>query len=335
VSAVVTVLNDREGLEELLPALEGQTVAPEEVILVDGGSNDGTQEVLAAWHPAEFPVRLLHEPGTNIAAGRNAGIRAARTPWIACTDAGCRPDPGWLDALDRAAQDADIVAGLFVVEGESLFERAAALTHYPIPDELGDSSFLVRASHRLFGRNYRREHAGGRSMAFSKEAWKAAGGFPVLQYAGEDLAFSLAAISRGFRAALATDAVIRWRPRSTWTDTARMFFVYCRGDVRSPPRARHVMRLTAWTFGPLVVIRGSPRARTIVLGGVLAYLALPFRRAWKRRLPLPAWWMIPALVGLKDVSQIAGAIAGLLDAARGVPQPSPDAAARRHPQARA
>jgi cellulose synthase/poly-beta-1,6-N-acetylglucosamine synthase-like glycosyltransferase len=322
-SVVVTVRNDEFDLRELLAALEAQTRAPEEVVVVDGGSIDGTLDVLRGWRPERFPVRVLVEPGSNIAQGRNAGIRAAQSEWIACTDAGCRPDPGWLDALAAGAAHAEIVAGIFVAEGESPFERAVALTHYPTRDELGSPSLAVRLSHRLFGRDFRGYQAGGRSMAFSKAAWEAVGGYPDLQYAGEDLAFSAAVIDSGFRSVLAPAAAIRWRPPATWSDTAKMFFTYCRGDVRSPPRGRHGLRLVVWTLGPALVIRGGWRAAALIGAGALAYMWLPLQRARQAGFPLRHRWMIPAAIAVKDVSQLAGAAAGLGDVIKGVEQPNP------------
>jgi len=332
-SLVVTVRNDRAGLQELLPALEAQTVAPAELIVVDGGSVDGTLEVLREWTTDRFPVRVELEPGSNIAQGRNAAVRLASCEWIACTDAGCRPDPGWLAALSAAAEEADIVAGVFVAEGRTPFEEIASLTHYPVPEELDGASPLVEASHRLFGRDFRGHQAGGRSMAFSKAAWEAAGGFPDVQYAGEDLAFTAAVLERGFRSTLAEDAVIRWRPPATWRATALMFFTYCRGDVRSPPRLRHLLRVVAWTLGPLLAVRAGRRGRVAVAGAALAYCGLPVHRARRAQVALRHWWRIPAAVAVKDVSQILGAAAGIADAVRGAPQPNPHPAPAHAPGA--
>ena len=56
----------------------------------------------------------------------------------------------------------------------------------PVPDELDQPGTLVRVSHRLFGRQYLASQAGGRSMAFHRDVWRAVGGFPEIQYAGED-----------------------------------------------------------------------------------------------------------------------------------------------------
>src|SRR4051812_46528895 len=108
VSVVVTVLNDRGAVMELLDALAAQTRLPDEVVVVDGGSSDGTLELLEA-RPG---VSVLRAPGANISAGRNLGIRSAAHSRIACTDAGCRPAPGWLAALADALEEMEFAAGV-------------------------------------------------------------------------------------------------------------------------------------------------------------------------------------------------------------------------------
>jgi hypothetical protein len=215
------------------------------------------------------------------------------------------------------------VAGTFAVEGDAPFELALAYAHYPLTDELSESSSLVRLSHWLFGRSFRPDHAGGRSMAFSRAVWEAAGGFPEHVYAGEDLAFSARAVALGFRNALAEDALVKWRPRMTWLANARMFAIYARGDIRTRGRARHLARLAAWTGGPALALRGGRLGRALVFTAAAAYAWLPLRRANRAGLPVRDWWRIPALIALKDLSQLTGAAVGLIDAARGVPQPAP------------
>jgi glycosyltransferase involved in cell wall biosynthesis len=322
VSLIVTVRNDRQGFAELLEGIAAQTEMPDEIVIVDGGSEDGTLQELDVRRADLPPVRVLVAPEANIAAGRNIAVREARHDWIACTDAGCRPVPGWLAAFRHAAERADIAAGTFVVEAETPLDRAVACAHYPVLEEVHDSNPLVRLSHRLFGRDFRAEQAGGRSMAFSRAAWDDAGGFREHVHAGEDLAFSAAAIERGFRPMLVEDATVYWRPRTTWFETARMFATYTRGDIRTKGRTRHLARLAAWCGGSALVMRGGTPGRTVVAAGAAAYLWLPMRRA-RRSLPVNEWWRVPALVALKDLSQLAGAAVGLVDAGRGVPQPRP------------
>src|SRR5436305_12826743 len=95
ISVVVPVLDDERGMRELLESLEAQSRLPDECVVVDGGSKDGTVELLRRYS-APFDLRLVSLPGRNIAAARNEGVRQARFEWIACTDAGCLPASDWL-----------------------------------------------------------------------------------------------------------------------------------------------------------------------------------------------------------------------------------------------
>lgn len=322
-SLIVTVRNDRRGIIELLDALARQTEMPEEIVLVDGGSDDGTLEEVERWDQHRAPLRVVVARGANIAAGRNIAVRAARHDWILCTDAGCQPVPGWTRALKRVREHADVAAGTYVVQAETAFERAMACACYPALAELNEPSALVRLSHRLFGRDFRPEEATGRSMAFRRSAWEAVGGFPEKLYAGEDVAFSAAAVAKGLRTVLVKDATVVWRPRRTWVENARMYAIYARGDIRNPGRLPHLLRLGAWIGAPLMATGGGRFGRTLIAAGAAAYIWLPLRRAGRDGLRMGDWWLILALVALKDLSQIWGAAAGALDAVKGTPQPTP------------
>jgi glycosyltransferase involved in cell wall biosynthesis len=321
ISVVIPVLDDREGTREVLEALAGQSRLPDECVVVDGGSTDGTTELLASWR-APFPLRTVTQPGRSIAASRNAGITAARHDWIACTDAGCLPAGNWLAAIDAARGSSDFVAGVVEIDARTPLERVLAVTHYPARDELVDPPAWIRWSHRLFGRGYAQERSGGGNMAFRKSIWREVGGFPEEVYAGEDRALTTAVARAGYRVMRAPDAVVAWRPPSTWMANAKMFYTYSRGDIRFPGRTRHAARFAAW----LAVARGARsgwRARILLSAGGLAYIALPVHRARRGGLPIRDWWRIPAVVAVKDLAQIGGAARGLLDAARGRPQPPP------------
>jgi cellulose synthase/poly-beta-1,6-N-acetylglucosamine synthase-like glycosyltransferase len=312
---VVPVRDDRAGFAELLSALSSQTRLPDELVVVDGGSTDGTLDELEGWSRA--PVRLLVERGSTIGAARNAGIRAAASEWIACVDAGCRPVPGWLSAIDRARATSDFVASVVVVDGHTPLHRVLAVTHYPRVEELGDRRPLVRLSHLLFGRRYEPDRAGGAGMAFSRTAWLAAGGFPEHLGAGEDRAFTSAVETQGSRIVRPPEAAVRWAPPATWRANARMFMRYSRGDIRIRGRGRHALRAVAWGSAGAAVLGGSRRARAAAAVGALGYVALPVWRARAARLPAAHWWRIPAAVAVKDLSQIAGAALGLADDLRG------------------
>jgi glycosyltransferase involved in cell wall biosynthesis len=315
---VIPVLNDPEGVSAVLAALQEQTLPPDEVVIVDGGSSDGTAEVIEAWCQHNSRSRMLGVTGVNVAGARNAGIRAASGDWIACTDAGCEPLPGWLQAIAESRDTgADFVAGVLLVDGQTAFQQALALTDYPSAGELDGTPTWVKLAHRVFGRRYEDDRVGGGYMAFSRRAWELAGGFPEETEAAEDRAFTAAVISAGLTVVRNPRAAVRWAPPDTWRKDARQFFRYARSDVRHAPRGRHALRATAWLAALAVLVRGGGLGMGLLSVAALAYLAVPLRRARLARLDARHWWRLPIAVVVKDTSQLAGAAAGLIDAARG------------------
>ena len=78
VSVILTVRNDPDGCAVALDSLLAQRRSPCEIIIVDGGSTDGTLGVIRARMALSPLIRLIEAPGANIARGRNIGIDAAR-----------------------------------------------------------------------------------------------------------------------------------------------------------------------------------------------------------------------------------------------------------------
>jgi glycosyltransferase involved in cell wall biosynthesis len=89
ISVVVPVRNCERYLGETLESILGQTLPPDEVLVVDDGSTDHTAEVAHAFGP---PVTVISQSPQGPSAARNVGIAAAGNALIALCDA----DDLWL-----------------------------------------------------------------------------------------------------------------------------------------------------------------------------------------------------------------------------------------------
>ncbi|MGZ4547530.1 MAG: glycosyltransferase [Blastococcus sp.] len=315
VSVVVTVLNEGDALGRLVGDLLPQLTDGDELVIVDGGSTDGSVESLPA-HPALW-IEVV--PGAGISAGRNHGIRVAKNEVVVCTDAGCTPDPGFVEAFRRAFEVADppaLVSGVYTAHARDAMERAQALACYPQPREIRRPSLVVRAYTKAFGTGFDPRFAVGRCVAFTREAWKTAGGFPEHLATGEDVSFGLA-VARSGRCETATDAVVDWVQRDGLAATWRMYRSYGRASTAGGNRAllvRDGVRGLAYLAAPLLATR--PGGRRAVALGAAAYLSLPVARAVRARAGVRATALLPVALAVKDLGKLAGAVQGVLRTTR-------------------
>jgi glycosyltransferase involved in cell wall biosynthesis len=312
VSVICTVWNEAQAIERLLASLAGQSRAPEEVIIADGGSSDGTLDILAAWAQAgRLPLHVLERPGSNISQGRNAAIAASSGDVIAVTDAGVRIEPGWLEALVRPfeSHEGRVVAGVagwFVADPQSPFETAMGATVLPHLREVDPATFLPSS----------------RSVAFRRAALEATGGYPEWLDYCEDLILDIRMRQLYGPFAFAPEAVVHFRPRSSLGAFFRQYYRYARGDGKADLwRRRHFIRYTTYAvLGPALLILAlfhSPWWWLAALAGAAAYMATPYRRLGPMLAPqglggrLQAAALVPIIRVVGDVAKMLGYPAGL------------------------
>jgi glycosyltransferase involved in cell wall biosynthesis len=304
VSLITTVLNAGDHVGAFLTSVAAQTRAPDEVVIVDGGSTDGTLDVLRA---AEG-VTVFDEPGANIARGRNLALAHASHEVIAVADADCGYGETWLEELLRPLEaGADVAMGWYEPIVETFYEVCLASVNLPLsPDEVDPAAFMPSA----------------RSVAFRREAIEAVGGYPEWLAIGEDMWVNHRWRERGFDLRFAPAAVARWRVRPTMTATWRQYFRYARGDGQAGMYPeRHALRYGVYAGLTAALASRRTWPKLLAAAGGVAYALEPARRAW-HRLEDPgeralASAVVPALMAWIDTAKIAGYAAGLLDRSRG------------------
>lgn len=215
---IATVRNEAGTIRSFVDSLLAQSRKPDEILIVDGASTDGTLGILEEY-AAQGLLRVISRP-CNIAQGRNLGIAAATGTHLAVTDAGCRVNSDWLTQIAQCFNSdpaPDVVAGNFRFETHTPFEEAVVRATFQ-PDR--DTTQTARY------------YPSSRSVAFSKAAWEKAGGYPEWLYAAEDTLFNIRMRQLGVRFVFCRDAIVRWRPRENWRALARQRINFSRGNAR-------------------------------------------------------------------------------------------------------
>src|SRR3954471_19468060 len=97
VTVVVPAWNGERWLPGLFASLAAQTQAPEEVIVVDNGSRDGT----LAWLERDAPhVRgLAQGHNTGVPVRANRGLLGARTEFVALVNTDIELSADWVEVM--------------------------------------------------------------------------------------------------------------------------------------------------------------------------------------------------------------------------------------------
>ena len=273
-SVVVTELNEIQDIGRVVSSLLAQEPAAAEVIVVDGGSSDGTWEWLEEAQKRDSRLVAIRDETCSlkfsagpVSRGRNVAIKAAKSEVIACADAGCTYAPDWLKNLTAplVAGTAEYALGGSCIDadGSSVWDVAAA------------PFFSIK-----LGANEATKSCTARSMAFTKELWERAGGFPENVLVGEDTLFDLEA-RRATEPAFIANAKAFYRPRYTFRSACYNMARYALSDGQAGVRwarmfrnaARCILEITA-----LVLLRWSPLP---LLAVALLELWYAFHRDWR------------------------------------------------------
>ncbi len=303
VSLITTVRNEALTISSFLEGLFKQTRQPDEVVIADGGSTDGTVAAITKFAKQHPHIKVIEAPG-NIAVGRNAAIAAATHDIIAVTDAGSTADASWLEEILKPFSDKNVSvsSGYFQVAPTNTFEAVSSALINQTAAELNDDWL-----------------PSSRSIAFTKSAWEAVGGYPEhLTLAGEDTLFDLNLKRKGFVFKFAPKAVVFWQPRSNLKAFCKQQFSYARGDGQYWPgsvgygkKLLFYVLLAATKIASLILV--IPELYLAVVVIYLAYLLFRVRKTWMRS--HNAWYTIASipLVAIFDLTNLAGFLKGVFE----------------------
>jgi glycosyltransferase involved in cell wall biosynthesis len=260
VTIIATVLNEAEAIGDLITSFSAQTFPDLEIIVVDGGSTDGTWEQLQRLAANEPSLRIIRDESCNLAAspgpiarGRNRAIEEASSAVIACADAGCQYGSEWAARLTAPILNDEAE---YTLGGSYIDPKQARVWDIAAAPFLG-----VKLTSQG-----QRKSCTTRSMGFTKDLWRRVGGFPEINLFGEDTLFDIRARELTIPV-FPTGAMARYNPRFTFSGAARRLGLYATSDgvlgVRRMRLVRNLLRCAAqvaalialpWTRIPAIVV---------------------------------------------------------------------------------
>lgn len=297
VSVIVPMRNERRYIDRCLASLVAQDYPPDrfEVIVLDGGSTDGSRELVESMVGRVPNLRIVENRGKHTARGLNLGLAFARGDVIARVDAHAAVEPDYLResvaALHRS--NADVVGGPIRTLGEGRAGEAVALA-VSSPFGVGNAVF-----------RYSQHEQWTDTVAFPayrRDVFDRVGPFAEIE-GGEDDEFHYRLVDAGGRLLLTPAIRSTYYARRSYWELARQYFGY--GQAKVVVLSRHPRRTRVRQLVPSAFLLALIASAIVALfGGLLmlplavigtAYLAsclivsliLGQRHGWRHALRLP------------------------------------------------
>lgn len=280
---IIPCLNEAAVIEPLIDyLLRESTQCPMHIVIADGGSTDGTVEIIARLAAAHPTITALANPKRIQSAAMNRAVAAYgdAADYLVRIDAHADYPAGFFQALleDAQAQATDAVVVTMHTVGNAGFQRGVAAAQN---SKLGNGG----ASHRhANGQGHFVDH--GHHALMRIAAFRAVGGYDEYFSHNEDAELDIRLRKAGFRLWLTDKTSIDYHPRRTARALFAQYLHYGRGRARTllkhhvRPRLRQmlpvgvapaiVLALLAPVWGGCAVPMGAWMGICLVYGGILS-----------------------------------------------------------------
>jgi succinoglycan biosynthesis protein ExoA len=280
-----------------------------EVVISDGGSRDGTLELLSALAAADPRVRVIGNPGRIQARGLNEILRVARGEVIVRFDAHSEYAPDYVAqcVAELKRTGADNVGGAARPRAATPFQHALCAA---LDSPLG-----------VGGAGYRRADSEGYvdtvfCGAFPREVFERVGLYDPGAVVNEDAELNQRIAAAGGRIYLSRRIVAHYYPRSSLGALIKQYFRYGQGRARTVlkgrrlPRPRNMGPFLAVAAGVALVVAAPRSPVTWGLAALYALLTGVEAARVARRRPearaLAVWPLFPAMHAAHGCGMLVG-----------------------------
>ncbi|MBI0584320.1 MAG: glycosyltransferase family 2 protein [Methanomassiliicoccus sp.] len=201
VTVIVCTYNRIQWLSKCLRSLEEQDPHPDEIMVVDGPSNDGTREMLELLE-SKGDIVLVKQPKLDgISSARNLGLAMAKSDIVCYIDDDAIAQPGWLRSILEMYSEEDVGGGggpVMNMIGELTMGKNAVAPNGEWFDESRGECTDGLAQVMV-----------GCNMSFRRDALAGIGGFdPYFKYHQDETDACLGVLHAGYRILYHEGAVV-------------------------------------------------------------------------------------------------------------------------------
>ncbi len=302
---ICTIFNEEKNIESFIKSIAKQTVIPNEIIIVDGGSKDNTDVVLKRLiekYANKLKIIFLQKMG-NRSIGRNEAIKNSSNEIILCTDSGNLLDKNWVKEITRPFSNkrVEVVAGYYKGIGKTAFEKCMIPYALVMKERINKNNFLPAT----------------RSMAFKKNIWKKVGEFNEKFSHNEDYDFANKLKSRNAKIVFTDKAIVSWFPRRNLKQAFVMFFRFAFGDGESGNLREKVLYIFLRYFLLFYLLfldylYKSKILSIIISLGVVAYLSWSIAKNTKYINDSKKYFLLPLIQLTSDIAVMVGTSLGVI-----------------------
>jgi succinoglycan biosynthesis protein ExoA len=280
VTILVPTLNEENYIRRTIASITPQDSDLDyELIVIDGGSTDGTQKIVNELASANRRIRLVHNSARIQSAAINLGASIAKPDSSVLVRADCHAEypPEFVRrvALELREKTAASVVVPFRSAGRGLIQRGIAAAQ---------NSLLINGglTHRTSAASRYVEH--GHHAAFDRDAFMSIGGYDETFSHNEDAELDVRLTRSGGKIWFCSDLCLTYFPRRSFQALAKQYFAYGRGRARTLckhrclPKPRQLLPVAALTMN-------------------LCSLAASMSFGWPALIPLFAYFGICAVWG--------------------------------------